>query len=182
MKHKNISPEMTRDYIAEAVLLLLEKKDWEDISVTDIAARAGVNRSTFYRNFASREDAVRRFYAKLLERGVEAMGDTARISVREYLSRLFASVYEHKDALLRLHRAGLSHLMLGAMNELFLQKQAAAGDFAQELAVFYHTGGIFNSFLLWFEKDMSIPSEEFAAICAAVYPAGKKPMLAGEVN
>ena len=42
----------------EALLLLLEKKDYEFITVKEICAKAGVNRSTFYLHYESIDDLL----------------------------------------------------------------------------------------------------------------------------
>ena len=42
----------------EALLLLLEKKDYEFITVTEICQKAGVNRSTFYLHYLSIDDLL----------------------------------------------------------------------------------------------------------------------------
>ena len=42
----------------EALLLLLEKKDYEFITVTEICQKAGVNRSTFYLHYESMDDLL----------------------------------------------------------------------------------------------------------------------------
>ena len=42
----------------EALLLLLEKKDYEFITVTEICKKAGVNRSTFYLHYLSIDDLL----------------------------------------------------------------------------------------------------------------------------
>ncbi|MGM9666076.1 MAG: TetR/AcrR family transcriptional regulator [Eubacteriales bacterium] len=43
----------------EALILLLEKKDYEYITVKDICEKAGVNRSTFYLHYETKEDLLR---------------------------------------------------------------------------------------------------------------------------
>ena len=42
----------------EALLLLLEKKDYEFITITEICQKAGVNRSTFYLHYESMDDLL----------------------------------------------------------------------------------------------------------------------------
>ena len=42
----------------EALILLLEKKDWEFITVTEICKKAGVNRSTFYLHYETMDDLL----------------------------------------------------------------------------------------------------------------------------
>lgn len=51
--------KMAKDYIIEALLLLMKKKRYTDIKITDIANKAGVNRVTFYRNFSSKEEVIK---------------------------------------------------------------------------------------------------------------------------
>ena len=50
----------------EALLLLLEKKDYEFITVTEICKKAGVNRSTFYLHYEN--------IYELLEETIENLG------------------------------------------------------------------------------------------------------------
>lgn len=42
----------------EALLLLLEKKEYEFITVKEICVKAGVNRSTFYLHYESIDDLL----------------------------------------------------------------------------------------------------------------------------
>ena len=46
--------------IIEAMWELLNTKSFENISVSELVERAGVGRVTFYRNFASKEDVLKR--------------------------------------------------------------------------------------------------------------------------
>ena len=50
----------------EACKKLMEKKDFEKISVGEIAEVAGVHRATFYRHFTSKEDVVVQYLSNLL--------------------------------------------------------------------------------------------------------------------
>ena len=59
---------MMCDYIVEAMFILLREKDFESIRICDIASLAGVNRSTYYRHFRSRQDIARLYCQRLLER------------------------------------------------------------------------------------------------------------------
>jgi AcrR family transcriptional regulator len=48
----------TREKLAWALLDLLREKSYDDITVPDIVARAGVGRSTFYAHFSDQEDLI----------------------------------------------------------------------------------------------------------------------------
>ena len=54
MKQSDIS----KGLLSKALLLLMEKKEYKNITVKDVAERAGVSRLPFYRNFDSKEDIL----------------------------------------------------------------------------------------------------------------------------
>lgn len=51
-----MAKNLSREYIFESFYKLLEKKHYDDITVGEICAKAGVSRMSFYRLFASKED------------------------------------------------------------------------------------------------------------------------------
>lgn len=58
---KNKQNIFVRNCITEAFFVLLQKYDFEKISISDIIRKAGVSRMGFYRNFSSKEDVVENF-------------------------------------------------------------------------------------------------------------------------
>lgn len=66
-KRKNVSPysnESRNVYVVEqltgAMLALLEEKPLADISISELCDRAGVGRTSFYRNFEEKRISSRR--------------------------------------------------------------------------------------------------------------------------
>ena len=55
MRRKNTTTYMMKEYITEALLQLMKKKEFEKLTIEEITSKAGVNRSTYYRNFKSKE-------------------------------------------------------------------------------------------------------------------------------
>ena len=62
---------LTCEYITEALLQLMNKKNYENITITDIAERAGVTRITFYRNFNTKDDIVKQYVQKLYKANLQ---------------------------------------------------------------------------------------------------------------
>lgn len=58
MERRNITNEFLKECIADALLKLLQERPLEDISIVEITDLAGVGRSTYYRNFNSKEDIL----------------------------------------------------------------------------------------------------------------------------
>lgn len=59
MKHSaNPSAIRSREMLTEALLTLMQKKSYQEISIKDIATKADLNRRTFYRNFENKDDII----------------------------------------------------------------------------------------------------------------------------
>lgn len=58
MKKKKREADLFKTYIMEALVILLEKKKFSEITIKEITRKAGVNRSTYYRNFHSKEEII----------------------------------------------------------------------------------------------------------------------------
>lgn len=58
MERRNITNEFLKECIADALLRLMQEKPLESISIIEITDLAGVGRSTYYRNFNSKEDIL----------------------------------------------------------------------------------------------------------------------------
>lgn len=82
-----MASEATRLRLARAMEELMRERALENVTVTELCARCGVTRQTFYRNFLDKYDLVNWYFGKLLERSFEHMGSGR--TVREGLERKF---------------------------------------------------------------------------------------------
>lgn len=166
MKRKNTTTRMLKQSIIDSFLLLLKDSDYEQITISEITGTAGVNRSTYYRHFTSKDNIICAYYENLL---VEHMQTTPLPDLAEmegYLCKLFLIMAEHKDELLLIYRSGRSHLLLHVFNQYFIDKSNRTDD----LRTYYHAGGIFNCNLFWFEHDMDTEPRELAALAVSAFP------------
>jgi AcrR family transcriptional regulator len=65
----------TRNSIARAIIAMGQRRPLESITVRQLAAEAGISRSTFYAHFNSLEHYLTQSYALMLERGARLSGD-----------------------------------------------------------------------------------------------------------
>ena len=56
-----------RTQVAAALLRLMGTREYQTISISDLASAAQVSRSSVYRNFADKDDVLRRYLKKLVE-------------------------------------------------------------------------------------------------------------------
>lgn len=173
MRRKDTTSEMMRSYITGGLLHLLESKAFQDITISQIAEKAGVNRSTYYRHFKSKEEIVFCFYDTL-------MGDLQRQCEKEkpdtytYLSNMFSFFSDRKRELLLLHRNGLSLVLLEVLNKYFGKEEQPGRNLYEPV---YHIGGVFNCLLFWFSRDMEDTPQTMTRATLAIMPKGFTPYL-----
>ena len=80
----------TRMVIKEALYALLEKKHLSQITVKELCEKAGINRATFYRNYADIYD----LYGKLEEELTEGVFSDDNIETARY--KLLELIYENQ--------------------------------------------------------------------------------------
>lgn len=61
---KNIAHDIVVESLAEALLQLMEKKPFSDISISELCTRAGVGRVSFYRNYDNMQDILSDYLTK----------------------------------------------------------------------------------------------------------------------
>jgi AcrR family transcriptional regulator len=67
MNKKQEANEFVKECITTALLKMLKERDFSDITITDLVKRAGVSRISFYRNYESKEDVLRKHIHLLLK-------------------------------------------------------------------------------------------------------------------
>lgn len=87
--------QRTRDRLGRALVELMRDKEYEDIEVREIAARAGVGRSTFYAHFEDKDDLLIRQSVAFREMlGNNIVFDARTRTWRFPVARLFEHVRE----------------------------------------------------------------------------------------
>lgn len=84
----------TRDALARTLMELAKHKPIDSIRVAELAAAAGIGRTTFYAHFTGLPDFLRRSYANMLERAAGADssdGDGAILPVKRILAHMARS-------------------------------------------------------------------------------------------
>ncbi len=86
--------------IKNAFLELIKEKGYANVTITDIAKRAMINRKTFYTHYETKEILYNNIVDEFLEILTPALDNIQRlkgISQRKYIITLLLNVKEHKD-------------------------------------------------------------------------------------
>lgn len=116
------SEAYSKHYIVQALFKLMGAYEYDKISVTDIANKAGVGRATFYRYFKRKEDVIVFYF----EHNTREFVFTQRFEPRcreDYVSiakNVFKLFKQSKEPLKLLKKARLEHLYLDYLNKGFV--------------------------------------------------------------
>lgn len=181
MRRKNTTSEMMKLYIIESLLLLLEHKDFQSITISEITVKAGVNRSTYYRHFKSKEEIVFCFLDGIMEAYLEQC-KTKKQTLEPYLREMFSFFLSYKKELLLLYHNGLSLILLDVLNKHFSEVITSDMPLVEQYRAIYHIGGIFNHFIFWFSRDMKDAPDELINAALKILPPGFVPYLLNQDN
>ena len=134
--------------IKNALVELLQKKLYSDISMTDIIKKSGVSRAGVYKNYKGKTEIMLDIYAEFLDDIIAALSR----SIYENVEIIFTIAQKNKAALKALIDAGLEHHLLDMMNECY-------EDVADPYYMSMWMGMIYNSLIKWAKSGMDEPLE-----------------------
>ncbi|ROS72096.1 TetR/AcrR family transcriptional regulator [Cellulomonas sp. PhB143] len=92
----------SRAALVAAAIALVDERDTAEISVTDLAQRAGVTRVTLYQNFADRDHLLQEAGLARYRATVEQLATGAPQTFEGVVEQLLAHISEHRDFYRRL--------------------------------------------------------------------------------
>ena len=149
-------------------MILMEKKDFKEITITEISKKAGVSRMAFYRNYDKMEDIIIKHLDEFLEEYSKQLLSHEKADVCETLSLYFAYFREHKQLITNLINSNLTNLMLKKCCEFFTSlfenttcnKQHSPE--AEKYIIQFVAGGNYKVLIEWAMSGMK-ESDEYMA-------------------
>lgn len=144
---------------------LLAVKPFEKISVSELAARAGVGRVTFYRNFASKEEVLTRslrheMQAWLARREID-LSDWSDAHLMLVLRQFFDFWYGQQEPIRLLMANRLDYLLEEELNRYF---QNRLGHLTDDFHLQFIVGGFFRVLRTWVAKGCQESPDEIMAL------------------
>lgn len=147
--------DYSRHYVTEALFRLMEDMPYKDITVTDVAKKAGVGRATFYRYFNCKEDVIYYFFDH-----ASSEFSTAQIylprSLKDYESiirRVVDFIKKYKRRLQLLVDARLEYIYTDYVNAGFAALIEEGQDGLTPYTAAGYAGAVTNITLQWVKND-----------------------------
>ena len=145
IKHKNA--KIVTESITIALIQLMEKKDFNDISITELTKRAGVGRVSFYRNFENKEDVLRKYLNDIqYEFMISREANRHDSNFTEYITDLFTHLYNYKELAQLLLKSDMFYLVKEQFDFVFSNLKTTSEE---EAALFFLSGGLYNALYYW---------------------------------
>jgi AcrR family transcriptional regulator len=154
--------DVITESITVALIQLLGKQEFHQITITDITKRAGVGRVSFYRNFESKEDVLKKYLETVTDEFIMHKNfDFRRDPHDEYIGGLFCHLEQHKKLIECLRKSGLLFLLKEEFDRAFLKRTA---DGTSEYACYMAAGAYYNLFYYWVLNGYQETPEELAKL------------------
>ena len=152
--------KIVNESITLALIQLMAKKEFHEISITELTKRAGVGRVTFYRNFEDKTDVLRKYlndiqYEFMLSRETNRHNS----DFTEYITDLFTHLYNYKELAELLLKANMFYLVKEQFDYVFHKLKTTSEE---ETALFFLSGGLYNAFYYWAVNNFTNSPKEIA--------------------
>jgi AcrR family transcriptional regulator len=172
----NRQVQRSKSWIFEALMILMDEKPYDKITVSDIVKKAGVARQTFYHNFNDKNEVIFACAKNTDDlSGIEQSGDSKE-RYQIVLTFNYNYTIKHRKELKKiLSTPGIENNILRGIQEipLALLKPLKKSLSKEEYRICryklcYQITGCRRVFLDWFLEDMPLPVDDLASIINAM--------------
>ena len=168
------SNRLAKECIVTALVELMKIHDYDSITITDIAKKAGVSRMAYYRNYTSKDDILNKYIEEVGESIHQMILESHSSSVPyDYFYALFEQLGRYSDLAIVAYRAHLGELILSALiKNMFLTFPPVVDTPMERYRRFFLAGGFYNVFIQWLKGGLRESPSVMAQICAEMATEG----------
>lgn len=149
--------------IGESIFILMDKKEYEKIKISDIVKTAGVSRMTFYHYYETKEDALSDYFHEIVagyirECRTEKIG---RFYDRSSIVHALKYFDQYEIFISKLVQAKLQYILWNAMND-YMSRRIMPKYKIPEYELYFYGGALLNVFLKWQQDGKKESAEEIA--------------------
>lgn len=168
--------QLTKECIFTALLMLMEKKEFKDITISEIAKKAGVSRMTYYRTYSSKEDILIQYFEDKVRMMVKMVQNPSEITGYQFCCHFFTFFKEHAYIITSLYKADLLRMVIDKFTSILESvfthlKNVPALDRHYRYQIALKAGGLFSMLLCWIESGQKESPEELARMAAPLLDA-----------
>ena len=150
--------------ITDALIEILDSKDMNEVTITEIIDRAGVARMSFYRNYDSKESVLSILVDDVLEDYYSEIDwSNGDFYCYENIYNSFVYFERYREYVLNLCRFGFGEVLLKKLNEFHERVTGKMpGGNIEKYQVYMYMGALINTVLVWLFEENREASEDMA--------------------
>lgn len=172
----NTQNKFAKDCIFTALMKLMGKKNFHEISITEITNKAGVSRMAYYRNYRSKEDIIIQYLNELFNVYLNEILMLEEINVYQFAYKYFSYFRKHEILIKNLVKSDLSNLLLERfdtyLQSIFEQILTYKNSFTEikKYEVHFLAGGLYKVLVEWIQNGMVDSDEDMAGLIFELAP------------
>ncbi|MCR5272948.1 MAG: TetR/AcrR family transcriptional regulator [Lachnospiraceae bacterium] len=170
------SNKITKECLQMALVALMQQKSYDRISISELVKKAGVSRTSFYRNYSSKEDIILDVEKDILSTCVDALFTPKyENNLYQWFYDIFEKIKENTYVFDLICVAGMDNILFSNAPDLL----AEHFNITDNVKKYHFTalfGGLKDVMLSWFKNDMPESLDDMARICEDMF----KPFVAME--
>ena len=151
-----------KQQITITLLELLKEKELSNINIGEITKKAQVSRNSFYRNYADKEDIIKKYLYQLLSEWDNEWKQKNSDSNAELFGHLFMHLKQHGDTMMLIQKRGLFHLFKESY--LTLWGPSETMDNMTAYTVVFVANGILGWIEEWLKRGMCESAETMSTL------------------
>ncbi|MGN1103913.1 MAG: TetR/AcrR family transcriptional regulator [Candidatus Coproplasma sp.] len=163
-KHSEEINGVVKESLRDALIVLVSKKPYDKITITELCAKAGVSRMAFYSNFDSKDEILKEIIMSLQDELVERYGSPFRSAPSyEWYIGLLTLAKEKSSILIPIFYAGFLSNYIELTNKSILRHKDISSE--EKFIRLLWSGGVINIIVRWLIDGMKETPEEMAGYC-----------------
>lgn len=169
MKKKKETTTLVKKCIVDALLLLMNEKDFDDITITEICNKAGVSRMTYYRNYYTKNDIIVDYLKNIAEdfkNESHSWQENKKYTNKNVIHFLFTYFKRYAYFIQTLRNANLTGLLQECLNN-YLETETnmiKRQDPYEKYHMYSYAGALFNVYMKWIDNGMEESIDEMTEI------------------
>lgn len=159
----NPSALRSRACITEALLTLLKKERYTDITIKNICREADLSRQTFYQIFESKDEVIEYLFSNLFSEFEEQCNYFLDMTLSKLCCSFFEFFQEHENFISILIDNNMAYLLEQEFEhylpKIELFKKINDTEAYPDYSVCYMAGALSQILIHWYKNGMNIPVE-----------------------
>ena len=151
-----------KECMADALIQLIPQKEFSRITVNEIAAAAGVNRSTWFRHFETKNDALTFKLVQLWLRYTAVQTQISQHYTLENAHDFFKFTYQIRELLTTIYQAGAQSAVYSAFYQIMISQQSKST--LEAYAARFYSYGLFGLLDEWYKREFHETPDEMTQL------------------